>query len=142
MEQRRVLRIEFQGLKVGGFELVVKLRPEDAMGGDVDGLQMIRLHHGAQQVDGQHTTAVIPALNILECPPFLAIFQLVVVEDGEAVELRAVVVDVVVFDECQLHLKAILWTVHLDILLAIRVDAHSQRMLLCNGSNVLALFCV
>ena len=34
-------------------------------------------------------------------------------------------------------LHTILWTVHPDILLAIRVDDHSQRMLLCNGSNVL-----
>ena len=33
MEQRRVLGREFQCLKVGGFELVVKLRLEDAMGG-------------------------------------------------------------------------------------------------------------
>ena len=74
--------------------LALKLRPEDAMCGDVDGLQMIRLHDGAQQVDGQHTTVVIPTLDILKCPPFLSIFQLVVVEDGEAVELRAVVVDV------------------------------------------------
>ena len=80
MEERRVLGREFQGFEVGGFELVMKLRPEDAMGRDIDGFQMICLHHGAQQVDGQHATVVIPTLDILECPPFLAIFQLVVVQ--------------------------------------------------------------
>ena len=31
-------------------------------------------------------TVVIPTLGILECPPFLAIFELVVVEDGKVVE--------------------------------------------------------
>ena len=43
-----------------------------------------------------------------------------------------------VFDESQVNLEAIFWSVHLYVLVSVRVDAHSQRVLLRNGPDVLA----